>query len=255
MLTLVPALRFPDFAWRPIFLAAPNKPAGRASTPSSAAETSTTEGGSERSSEGGPEANPPEPAEPEDVKLHVARLVARTKKGDRVAYRELVERYQKRVYGVVYGMLHSREDAMELSQDVFIKVFQRIGEFEEKSSFYTWVYRIAVNLAIDFRRREWKKTHTEYDDEMADQGVDDGVFQRDRRNPEQLHQDRELASSIEKALAELPEEQRAVLVLREVEGLSYEEMAEILKCPIGTIMSRLFYARKKMQQQLKDLKK
>ncbi len=201
----------------------------------------------------GPE--PAEPVEPEDVKLHVARLVARTKKGDRAAYRELVERYQKRVYGILYGMLHSREDAMELSQDVFIKVYQRIGEFEEKSSFYTWVYRIAVNLAIDFRRREWKKTHTEYDDTVSDEGVDDGVFQRDRRNPEQLHQDRELGGAIEAALADLPEEQRAVMVLREVEGLSYEQMAETLGVPIGTIMSRLFYARKKLQTALKDLKK
>lgn len=250
----LPGLPDLTLRWLPIFLAAPNKPGGLASTPSKEQETADTKGGSVRS-ERSPESEPAEPAEPDDVKQHVARLVARTKKGDRDAYRELVERYQKRVYGIVYGMLHSREDAMELSQDVFIKVFQRIGEFEEKSSFYTWVYRIAVNLAIDFRRKEWKKTHTEYDDDLADDGIDDGVFQRDRRNPEQMSQDRQLGEQIEKALAGLPEEQRAVLVMREVEGLSYEQMAEMLDCPIGTIMSRLFYARKKMQQSLKDLKR
>jgi RNA polymerase sigma-70 factor (ECF subfamily) len=181
--------------------------------------------------------------------------VVRSKRGDRAAYQELVERYQKRVYAVLFGMLRNREDAMELSQDVFIKVYQRVREFEEKSSFYTWLYRIAINVAIDFRRREWKKLHDEYDDSVADQGLDEGVFQRERRNPEQFMQDRELASAIEKATGELPEEQRAVLVMREVEGMSYQEMAESMNCSIGTVMSRLFYARQKMQAALKDVRK
>ena len=195
----------------------------------------------------------PEDSETEDVRAIVRGLVSKTKKGDRDAYRQLVERYQKRVFGILFGMLHSREDAMELAQDVFIRVYQRIGEFEEKSSFYTWVYRIAVNLAIDFRRREWKKVHTEYDDSVSDQGADDAVFQRDRTTPEQAAQSKELGEAINRALETLPDEQRAVLMMRELDGLSYQEMADSMGCSIGTIMSRLFYARKKMQAALKGL--
>ena len=197
--------------------------------------------------------SPPESNESDDEKALVRRLVQRAKKGDRDAYRGLVERYQKRVFGILYGMLHSREDAMELTQDVFIKVYQRIKEFEEKSSFYTWVYRIAFNLAIDFRRREWKKVHTEYDDSVETEGADDSVLQRDRPNPEQAMQSQELGDQIRRALETLPDEQKQVLLLREVEGLSYQEMAESMGCSIGTIMSRLFYARKKMQAQLKTI--
>ena len=204
--------------------------------------------------EHGPEPNPPEPTESDDEKAHIRRLVGRAKKGDREAYRELVQRYQKRVFGILFGMLRSREDAMELSQDVFIKVYQRIKEFEEKSSFYTWVYRIAFNLAIDFRRREWKKVHTEYDDAVSqDSSVDDGVFNRELANPEQTMQSHELGEQIRRALETLPDEQKQVLLLREVEGLSYQEMADSMGCSIGTIMSRLFYARKKMQAQLKTI--
>lgn len=196
---------------------------------------------------------PVEPSESDDEKALVRRLVGRAKKGDRDAYKQLVERYQKRVFGILFGMLRSREDAMELTQDVFIKVYQRIKDFEEKSSFYTWVYRIAFNLAIDFRRREWKKIHTEYDDAVENQGVDDAVLNRELANPEQSLQSRELGAQIQRALETLPDEQKQVLLLREVEGLSYQEMADSMGCSIGTIMSRLFYARKKMQTQLKTI--
>jgi RNA polymerase sigma-70 factor (ECF subfamily) len=268
-------LAFPRRMWTldlaPFFLAAPNKPHGAPSTPSKNLETVDMKGASGANPGyahppetppastpiGPPSGFPDEPpdaaTEADETKLLVARLVSKAKKGDRDAYRQLVERYQKRVFAIVFGMLHSREDAMELSQDVFVKVYRRIAEFEEKSSFYTWVYRIAVNLAIDFRRREWKKVHTEYDDSMADDGLDDGVFQRDRRSPEQLTQDKELGAEIQRALDTLPEEQRKVLVMREIEGMAYQEMADVMECSIGTIMSRLFYARKKMQAALKGL--
>lgn len=196
---------------------------------------------------------PVEPSESDDEKALVRRLVGRARKGDRDAYKQLVERYQKRVFGILFGMLRSREDAMELTQDVFIKVYNRIKDFEEKSSFYTWVYRIAFNLAIDFRRREWKKIHTEYDDAVEQQGVDDAVLNRELANPEQSLQSRELGAQIQRALETLPDEQKQVLLLREVEGLSYQEMADSMGCSIGTIMSRLFYARKKMQTQLKTI--
>lgn len=260
--TPVTAIALPLPVARPIFgplvgwiLAIANKPETPPSKPTETNSVTGKEGStSTPEAEKPPDANGPEaPPEDDDVRALVRGLVAKAKKGDRAAYRELVDRYHKRVYGIVYGMLHSREDAMELAQDVFIKVYQRIAEFEEKSSFYTWVYRIAVNLAIDFRRREWKKVHTEYDDSVADQGVDDGIFQRDRTTPEQASQNRELGEAISRALETLPDEQKSVLVMREVDGLSYQEMADVMGCSIGTIMSRLFYARKKMQAALKGL--
>lgn len=241
----------------------PSHPSDQAAGESAAAKGGSGDhpGGAKDGStgaEGGAPAEPPAPPEPnesDDEKAHIRRLVGRAKKGDRLAYKELVERYQKRVFGILFGMLHSREDAMELTQDVFIKVYQRIKEFEEKSSFYTWVYRIAFNLAIDFRRREWKKVHTEYDDSVGteESGGDDSLFQRERENPEQAMQSRELGETIRRALETLPDEQKQVLLLREVEGLSYQEMSETMGCSIGTIMSRLFYARKKMQAQLKTV--
>lgn len=262
------AAPLPRFRWGldlrnlllPVFWAT-NKagvPASNAADPSAArhgADSAGATGGSgekQHGSEGG-EPTPPEPVESDDEKELVRRLVRAAKKGDRDAYRQLVERYQRRVFGILFGMLHSREDAMELTQDVFIKVYQRVREFEEKSSFYTWVYRIAFNLAIDFRRREWKKVHTEYDDSVETEGADDAVLQRDRQSPEQAMQSQELGDQIRRALETLPDEQKQVLLLREVEGLSYQEMAETMGCSIGTIMSRLFYARKKMQAQLKTI--
>ncbi len=202
------------------------------------------------------EAPPSDPKETDDERALVSSLVRKTRAGDREAYRQLVERYQKRVYAVLFGMLRSREDAMEVSQEVFVKVFTRIGEFEEKSSFYTWIYRVAVNLAIDFRRREWKKVHAVFDESIEDQGIEEATFYRpDRTTPEQAMQSRELGEQIRAALETLPEEQRAVLVMREVDGMSYQEMADVMRCSIGTIMSRLFYARKKMQASLKALER
>lgn len=249
----------PRFRWllraldrfAPTFLAT-NKAEAPASKPASHAETDSAAAKGPPPAEPVEPPAPVEPSESDDEKALVRKLVGRAKKGDRDAYKQLVERYQKRVFGILFGMLRSREDAMELTQDVFIKVYQRIKDFEEKSSFYTWVYRIAFNLAIDFRRREWKKVHTEYDDSI-EQGADDAILNRERANPEQSLQSRELGDQIRRALETLPDEQKQVLLLREVEGLSYQEMADSMGCSIGTIMSRLFYARKKMQAQLKTI--
>jgi RNA polymerase sigma-70 factor (ECF subfamily) len=255
-----PRLRFPGELtfWKLLapWALATNKASAPPSNPSTQPTDSSVDKGVSGEKPSGGEEEPPAPKEPvesDDEKELVRRWVGRAKKGDREAYRQLVVRYQKRVFGILFGMLHSREDAMELTQDVFIKVYQRIKDFEEKSSFYTWVYRIAFNLAIDFRRREWKKVHTEYDDAVEQEGVDDAILNRDRPNPEAAMQASELGEQIRRALETLPDEQKQVLLLREVEGLSYQEMAESMGCSIGTIMSRLFYARKKMQAQLKTI--
>lgn len=184
-----------------------------------------------------------------------AELVKRAQKGDRLAHKELVEKYQKRVYSVVFGMLHNREDALEVTQEAFVKAFGRLKDFKGKSGFYTWIYRIAVNLAIDFRRREWKRSErtTEYDDTREDPGVEEEAYKGGvAPNPERASLNTELGQAISDALDKLPEEQKAVFTMREIEGMSYQEMAEVMGCSIGTIMSRLHYARKKMQSMLKE---
>ncbi len=176
-------------------------------------------------------------------------LVERARKGDREAFGILVERYQRRVVGVVLAVVRNPEDAVELAQETFVRAYQNLSKFEERSSFSTWLYRIAVNLAIDWRRRENRHVtvrgeEAEIEIERMPTAVGD-AFKETARG--------ETAQRIREALDELTPELRTVILLREVEGLSYEEIAEVLGCPRGTVMSRLFYARSRLRELLKDL--
>jgi len=177
-------------------------------------------------------------------------LVQRTREGDRNAFRELVERYQSKVAGLALGMLRSREDALDVTQETFTKAYQNLDRFKGDASFYTWVYRIAFNVCVDHQRREGRLPQVPLDSEGATtQATDhpgDQPFQRAR--------DTELAHAIREAIAELTPEHRAVILLREVEGLSYEEISRVLQCPKGTVMSRLHYARRQLQARLDKLR-
>ena len=183
-------------------------------------------------------------------KRHVDdNLVKRLQNGDQTAFRELFERYHRRAYAIAMGVVKNTEDAGDVVQDAFIKVHKNIASFQGNSSFYTWFYRIVMNLSIDQLRR--RKKVTEFDDGYGrDDIAGDGALVPSilDSNPSKTVRRRELSEQIQQALAQLPEYHRAVLLLREVEGLSYEEMAEVLEVPKGTIMSRLFHARKKMQE-------
>ncbi len=176
-------------------------------------------------------------------------LVERAKKGDRQAFGALVERYQRRVVGVVLAVVRDSEDAVELAQETFIRAYQNLASFEERSSFSTWLYRIAVNLAIDWRRREGR--HVTLRGEEAESELEripstaGDSFKETARA--------QTAGKIRGALDRLTPEQRTVILLREVEGLSYDEIAEALRCPRGTVMSRLYYARRRLRELLKDL--
>ena len=178
-------------------------------------------------------------------------LVARARAGDRAAFRSLFERYNRRAFGVAFGVVKNQQDAADVVQEAFIKVHRHLDGFQGNSSFYTWLYRIVMNLAIDHLRR--KRKVTEFDETVRkDDVLADGASlpQGANENPSKVAARKELTDQLHAALAELPEYHRAVIVLREVEGLSYEEMAKILKVPKGTIMSRLFHARRKMQERL-----
>lgn len=184
-------------------------------------------------------------------------LVRLAGSGDKEAFRELVERYQRRVLAVVMGMLHDREAALEITQETFIKAFRSIGRFKGDASFYTWIYRIAVNLAIDHQRREWRRPVTESTRNSGNDSTPEDILDRigdehPRGDPFEAAKDAELRKRVREAIDELTPDHKAVILLRELEGLSYEEISRVMQCSKGTVMSRLHYARKKLQARLKE---
>jgi len=185
-----------------------------------------------------------------------AELVARARDGDAAAFRGLYDRYHGRLFSMALGVVKNRQDAMDVVQDAFVKVHKNLHRFEGSSSFYTWLYRIGMNLAIDHTRKKKRGRELEYDDavahddDAADAGADAFPSRRGGGSPGKDALRKELGGAIARALGTLPEYHRAVILLREVEGYTYEEMAETLDVPKGTIMSRLFHARRKMQAAL-----
>jgi RNA polymerase sigma-70 factor (ECF subfamily) len=183
-------------------------------------------------------------------------LVERARQGDQGAFRELFQRYHRRAYSLAFGVVRNQDDALDVVQDAFIKAHRHLEKFEGNSSFYTWFYRIVMNLSIDHIRKHKRSKHVDFNDalshEEGDAGAsDDALLPRILgQNPGKALMRREIREQITVALAELSDNHRAVLVMRELEGLSYEEMAEVMQCSKGTIMSRLFHARKNMQKRL-----
>lgn len=180
-------------------------------------------------------------------------LVLAVAQGDPAAYRGLVERYQSRIYGVCYGMVRNSEDARDMAQEAFVKAFRNIDKFRFGSSFYHWLCRIAINVSIDLLRRQKVRRAEEFDEGRGARESGGGFHHGHHRDDPRRELERKgLRAKISAALDTLPAEQRQVLVLREMEGLSYKEIADVMGIPEGTVMSRLFYARKKMQALLKD---
>ena len=184
-----------------------------------------------------------------------AELIRRIQAGEPELYKDLVLKYQQKVYGVAWGMVQNPEDAREISQDAFIKAFKSLDRFRFDASFYTWLYRITVNLSIDFRRKAVKRRTNEFDDTRMQKDEAGEIAQPHMESSPQRRLERKrLADTIQAAIDQLPEDQRTVIMLREVEGLSYKEIAESVGCAEGTVMSRLFYGRKKLQEILKDVR-
>jgi RNA polymerase sigma-70 factor (ECF subfamily) len=180
-------------------------------------------------------------------------MVQAVLEGDTNAYQALVERYERRIYYVAYGMVRDQEDAREISQEAFVRAFRKIDTFRLESKFYTWLCRITINLCIDHHRRMKHRRTSEYDDSRTS-GADSGVIELHTRrdNPSANVDRKHLRERIMAAFDQLPDDQRQVVVLRELEDFSYKEIAEILDIPEGTVMSRLYYARRKLQLLLKD---
>lgn len=185
-------------------------------------------------------------------------LVQRVRTGDQRAFRLLVERYQRKVYGVALGMLKDKEEARDVSQEAFVKVYKYLDHFKGDASFYTWLYRITVNICIDVIRRKGSgrgDEHVEFDESVAHDTSEANLGALGSRlgtNPQKSALRKELSDKITAAFQEIPEAHRQILLLREIEGMSYEDLARTLDIPKGTVMSRLFHARLKMQKILSN---
>ncbi|HCP44709.1 MAG TPA: RNA polymerase subunit sigma, partial [Deltaproteobacteria bacterium] len=169
-------------------------------------------------------------------------------------YQSLVQRYQGRVYAVAYGMMRNREDAREMAQEAFIKAYNSLPHFRRESSFYTWIYRITVNLCIDSQRKAYRAREIALDEQMLPSHISNQTGPTPILGPSQSYARKELRGHIKEAIDQLPDDQRRVIVLREVEGLSYKEIAESTGAAEGTVMSRLYYARKRLQELLKEVR-
>lgn len=178
-------------------------------------------------------------------------LVGRCQKGDISAFEALVHKYKQKAYSIAYRFTRNEEDALDLSQEAFVKAYQSIGSFKKTATFYTWLYRIVVNICIDFQRKikkedSLRKNITDWQEEI--EMVDD--------NPSLLPDtaliNMELKENIEKAIALLSPQHREILILRDFEDMSYKEITAILKISEGTVMSRLFHARRNLKDVLKS---
>jgi RNA polymerase sigma-70 factor (ECF subfamily) len=180
-----------------------------------------------------------------------AGWVAKAQKGDRAVFGKLVAKHYDMVYAIAYGILNNRESALDTAQEVFLKAFRTLENFEGKSKFKTWLHRVAVNAAIDQTRRKRPTESLDIDpDDPNSEGRAPLIVKDGRPGPREEAARDELREIVEKGLNQLSADHRAVLVLREWQGLSYEEIAEALGLELGTVMSRLFYARKKLAEAL-----
>jgi RNA polymerase sigma-70 factor (ECF subfamily) len=181
-------------------------------------------------------------------------LLVRARRGDLSAYDELVRRHQQRIYATLYHMTANHEDANDLAQEAFIKAYSALKTFKGGSSFYTWVYRIAVNKTLNFLKSRKRKgisislndldIHAEHDPDLV-------AFVSDK-TPQRDAQLSELQKKLNEAMLKLSEQHRLVVTLHDVQGMSHDEIAEIMDCNVGTVRSRLFYARQQLQGLLKS---
>jgi RNA polymerase sigma-70 factor (ECF subfamily) len=180
-------------------------------------------------------------------------LIQRVRRGDLPAYDELVRRYQQRIYATIYHMTSNHEDANDLAQETFIKAFQALKSFKGGSSFYTWIYRIAVNKTINFLKQRKNRTQMSLNDvDVNAENDPDLVALISEKTPRRDLNLAELRDKLNEAMQKLSEIHRLAVTLHDVQGVPHEEIARIMDCNIGTVRSRLFYARQQLQGYLSD---
>jgi RNA polymerase sigma-70 factor (ECF subfamily) len=194
----------------------------------------------------------PSAQEPKPIAFADDVLLDRTRRGDMQAFGQLVAKYQDRLFNTVYRMCPSRQDAEELTQEALVRALEKLWQFNRQSQFYTWLFRIAVNLVISHRRRasriHWQSLD---DDHQADQAS--RLVQRRVESPEAAAMAAELNRRLEQALNRLDDEFRLLVTLRDIEDMDYRQIAEVLEVPVGTVKSRLHRARCALREELGDL--
>ena len=180
-------------------------------------------------------------------------LVERVQKGEKQAFDVLVLKYQNKIIQLVYRYVHDPEEAQDVAQEAFIKAYKALGRFRGDSAFYTWLYRIAINTAKNYLVASGRRPPKSDIDAQDAEQYDGATGLKEYATPERLLLRDEIQESIARAIEELPDELRTAITLRELEGLSYEEIAQTMDCPIGTVRSRIFRARDAIDTRLKPL--
>ena len=188
-----------------------------------------------------------------DSKSADQALVERVQQGDKTAFDLLVRKYQQKVLNVIMRYVRDPDEAQDVAQEAFIKAYRALPRFRGDSAFYTWLYRIAINTAKNMLvSRGRRPPGSDVEVEVAEQ-LDSGTRLKDQSTPESYIHEEEVMRTIKKAMDELPEDLRTAIMLRELEGMSYEEIAEAMSCPIGTVRSRIFRAREAIDKKLKPI--
>ncbi len=182
------------------------------------------------------------------------QLVERAQKGDKRAFGLLVEKYQRRLARLLSRFVRDPAEVEDVTQEAFIKAYRALPNFRGDSAFYTWLYRIGINTAKNYLMAAGRRapTSTDLDSEEAE-GLDEGEHLRDINTPESLMLTREIGDTVNATMQGLPEELRTAIQLREIEGMSYDDIAKMMDCPIGTVRSRIFRAREAIAEQLRPL--
>lgn len=180
-------------------------------------------------------------------------LIDRVKNGDKAAYDLLVLKYQQRIVNLVSRFVRNQSDALDVTQEAFIKAYRALPNFRGESAFYTWLYRIAVNTAKNHIAVQSRRPSGSGHDVSEIEQIEGADALKEQATPENLVLKDELQATVLKAIEDLPEDLKTAIMLREIEGLSYEEIAGVMECPIGTVRSRIFRAREAIENEMKPL--
>mgnify|MGYP001292911730 CR=1 FL=1 len=182
------------------------------------------------------------------------QLVERVQRGDKRAFDLLVAKYQRKLFRLLSRMIRDQAEIEDVAQEAFIKAYRALPNFRGESAFYTWLYRIAINTAKNFLVAQGRRAPTQTEADIEDaENFDDGESLRTEDTPDRMLLTKQVAEAVNRAIEALPEDLRTAIVLRELEGLSYEEIAESMNCPIGTVRSRIFRAREAVAEELRPI--
>jgi len=181
------------------------------------------------------------------------QLVARVQKGDKRAFDLLVLKYQHKIFGLISRYIKDHHEVMDVAQEAFIKAYRAIGRFRGDSAFYTWLYRIAINTAKNHLVSRSRRPPDTDVDVVDAEYYESASRLKDNASPEQLVHRQQLEEAVFKAIEQLPEDLKAAVTLREFDGMSYEEIAEVMQCPVGTVRSRIFRARESIDKHISHL--